>query len=257
MEHSELYFDCSLGESIENLVAWGWKRAKQTVRGYGIPYGFSSVDHLQYRNGALFGSIDHSTSEGLPWLNMTPFTGSIGALNSITTNWFFNPTGLSAGTYRGTANVTHDLYNSPETVWAVFTVATRRPVTPLVVSFTPVDFSIGPPQLALMNLTFNPVTVGTDGNPITVDHYLVYYDNEWPMVDPAAANIGTQTNVNLYFHNVGMLERAFVRVTAVDTDGLLLADSNPELPLPDAATLQQAPANFVQAPILPVVEELK
>jgi hypothetical protein len=188
---------------------------------------------------------------------MTPFTGSIGALTSITTNWFFNPTGLSAGTYRGTANVTHDLYNSPETVWAVFTVATRRPVTPLVVSFTPVDFSIGPPQLALMNLTFNPVTVGTDGNPITVDHYLVYYDNEWPMVDPAAANIGTQTNVNLYFHNVGMLERAFVRVTAVDTDGLLLADSNPELPLPDAATLQQAPANFVQAPILPVVEELK
>jgi hypothetical protein len=77
------------------------------------------------------------------------------------------------------------------------------------------------------------------------------------MVAPDVANIGTQTNVNLNFHSVGMLERAFVRVTAVDTDGLLLADSNPELPLPDASTLQQAPANFVQLPLLPVADEQK
>ena len=38
---------------------------------------------------------------------MTPMSGSLPGLGTVTTNWTFNPTGLSAGTYRGTANVSN------------------------------------------------------------------------------------------------------------------------------------------------------
>jgi hypothetical protein len=40
------------------------------------------------------------------------------------------------------------------------------------------------------------------------------------------------TNLNLYFGNIGWLDMGFVRVTAVDSDGLLVADSHPDQPLP-------------------------
>jgi hypothetical protein len=251
MEHSELYYFCSLGESIENIVAWAWKRARQTVKGYGVPYGLSTVDQLVYRNGSLFGTISHSTSESLPWLTMNPTSGNLGGLGSVTTNWFFNPSGMTAGTHRGTATVTHDLYNTPETVYAVFTVGSRKPVAPLIVDFVPVDFEAGN---AIMNLSYAPVTQDVNGNPVTVDYYLLYYDNELPMVDPAAANLGLSNNVNLHFHNVGMVERAFARLVAVDVDGVLVADSNPELALPDDSQVRRAPEGFVHPATVPAAE---
>lgn len=249
MEHSELYYHCSLGESIENLVAWGWKRAKQTVRSSGTPVSPVSTEHLTYRNGAIFGSINHSTSEGLAWLSMTPVSGSIGGLSSITTNWNFNPAGLTAGTYRGTATVTHDLYNSPETVWAVLTVGTRTPVAPLIVSFTAVDFS---PGLAIVHVTYNPVTQDVNGFPLTVESYNLYYDDDPWMGSPGVASTSS-TSLDLYYHNVGMLERGFLRVTAVDENGLLVADSRPDLPLPEASHVEHAPENFLH-PVAPLLE---
>lgn len=254
MEHSELYYFCSLGESIENIVAWAWKRARQTVKGYGVPYGFSTVDQLVYRNGALFGSTAHSTSESLPWLSMTPTSGNLGGLGSVTTNWTFNPTGMTAGSHRGTATVTHDLYNTPETVYAVFTVGSRKPVAPLIVDFVPVDFEGGN---AIMNLSYAPVNQDVNGNPVTVDYYLLWYDNEWPMVDPEPANLGLANNVDLHFHNVGMTEKAFVRLVAVDTDGVLVADSSPGSALPDEVPLRLAPEGFVHPVAVPADPALR
>jgi hypothetical protein len=251
MEHSELYFNCSLGESIENLVAWGWKRARQTVRGYGTPNGSSAVRQLVYRNGSLFGSASHSTSEALSWLSMSPTSGNLSGLGTVTTNWTFNPSGLSAGTYRGTATVTTSLYNSPETVHAVFTVGSRKPVAPLVVSLTPVDFSTGN---ATLQLTFNPVTQDINGNPITVEHYNLYYNDNAYLDSPGVAPTNL-TSLLLYFGNVGMLEQGFVRVTAVDENGLLVADSHPGLPLPDASTLDVAPESFLRPLPLEAVDE--
>jgi hypothetical protein len=125
-------------------------------------------------------------------------------------------------------------------------VGSRKPVAPLVVSLTPVDFSTGN---ATLQLTFNPVTQDINGNPITVEYYNLYYDDN-PYLDSPGVAPTNLTSLLLYFGNVGMLEQGFVRVTAVDENGLLVADSHPELPLPDAATLQTAPASFLR-PVLP------
>ena len=241
MEHSVANYFCSLGESIENLVAWGWKRAKQTVRSSGTSVGPVSTEHLTYRNGAIFGSTSHSTSESLAWLSMTPASGSINGLGSITTNWNFNPTGLSAGAYRGTATVTNGLYNSPETVWAVLTVGTRTPLAPINLVMTAVDFN---PGNAIVHVTFNPVTHDVNGYPITIETYNFYYDDDPWMGSPGVASINS-TDLDLYYHNVGLLERGFLRVTAVDSNGLLVADSRPDLPLPDAASVERAPEDFL------------
>ncbi|MFA7332537.1 MAG: reprolysin-like metallopeptidase [Candidatus Delongbacteria bacterium] len=245
LEHSVQYYNGSLGESIENLVAWGWKRARQTVRFSGTPISPSTNRSLYYRNPGMAGSVTWANTEGLGWLGSAPTSGTIPIVTSVPVSFSFLPAGQPVGTQRGTVSVTNSMYNSPETVYAVLTLATRQPLIPLIAEFYPVDFSLGPPRNATVHLTITPVTTGTDGQPITVEAYNIYYDED-PWLGSPLVFSTTLTSMNLYFGNVGMYERAFLRVTATDSNGLLLGDSRPDLPPPDPARVGQAPAALLQ-----------
>ncbi|MFA7330338.1 MAG: S8 family serine peptidase [Candidatus Delongbacteria bacterium] len=115
----------------------------------------------------------------------------------------------------------------------------REPAQPLIAQFTPVDFENGH---AVMHLEITPVIVDVNGNPLVVDAYKLYVDDDPWLGSPQVATM-TTTSMDLYFHNIGMPTRAFLRVTAVDENGVVLADSRPELPLPAQASA--APTGWV------------
>jgi hypothetical protein len=116
-----------------------------------------------------------------------------------------------------------------------------RPAQPLIITFTPVDFS---PGNATVYAEITPVTTDINGNPLVIDHYNLYYDDDPYMGSPGVLPT-TATSWYLYYGNVGMLERGFLRVTAVDNNGVLVADSHPHLPLPDPMAIQQYPIDLL------------
>lgn len=112
----------------------------------------------------------------------------------------------------------------------------RQPAQPLIAEFRPVDFENGH---AIMHLEITPVTVDVEGDPLVVDTYKLYVDDDPWLSSPQVAST-TLTSMDLSFHNIGMPTRAFLRVTAVDENGRVLADSRPDLPLPvEAAAAPQ------------------
>ncbi|MDP2359531.1 MAG: S8 family serine peptidase [bacterium] len=121
-------------------------------------------------------------------------------------------------------------------------IGSRKPATPLIVSIVPVDFTGGN---AIVHVEITPVNQDINGNPIVVDYYNLYYDDNGYMTSPGV-EATTGTSLDLYYHNVGMTQQGYLRVTAVDVDGVVVADTNPDQPLPDARTTPRAPAGFLQ-----------
>ena len=223
--------DLSLGESIENIVGWAVKRARQTVRLATVPNAAPVPIVLTYSKPALV-SCTFTNSESVTWLTVSPLAASFPLFAPSTpVTYTINPGSLPAGNHHALVSVNHNLYNAPETVHAYLTISTRQPAAPLGLTIVPVDFSAGN---ATVQASWNPVTHDTNGLPITVESYRLYYDNEWPMTDPAGINV-TTTSRTLYFGNVGIFEMGFLRVTATDTNGQLVADSHPDQPLPAPA----------------------
>jgi hypothetical protein len=221
-------FDLSLGESIENIVAWAAKRARQTVRRITVPNGGPVPIVLNYSKPALTGCT-FTNSESASWLTVSPLAASFALFDpSMPVTYTINPGSLVAGSYHAQVSVNHNLYNAPETVHAYLTVSTRKPAAPLDLTLVPLDFS---PGNATVQASWTPVTHDTDGLPITVESYRLYYDDEWPMLDPAGITV-TATDLTLYYGSVGMLQQGFLRVTATDSNGQLVADSHPGQPLP-------------------------
>lgn len=226
MEHSELYYDFSLGEIIENIVIWTEARADATVRLHSID---RLSDSQSYGNPSALATM-YTVTESLSWLSVTPTSGTIlpGFAGFGTYN--FVNSGVSEGFYAGTASIGHGLFNDPATVYAYLNVQSRKPIAPIVVDIYPVDFTAGN---AIVHATWTPVVEDVDGNPVSVDYYVIYYDDDWMFGSPGAESVGSSTDLDLYFHNVGLTDKAFMRITAVDDDGVLLGDSRPDLPLPE------------------------
>jgi|GEM_PF-3279020 len=118
------------------------------------------------------------------------------------------------------------------------------PAQPLITTITPVDFS---PGNATVHIEITPITTDIYGNPLVIDYYTLYYDDNGYMDSPGVEST-TSTSLNLYFGNVGMLERGFVRVTAIDTNGTLVADSQPGLPLPAAGSVKISSVSLLAPP---------
>jgi len=118
------------------------------------------------------------------------------------------------------------------------------PAATIITTMVPVDFSDGN---ATVWVEFDPVTTDINGNPLVIDHYNLYYDDN-PYMDSPGMVPTTSTAMYLYYGNVGMTQAGFLRVTAVDEDGVLVADSQPGRPLPDAAAIQVNPMDILMVP---------
>lgn len=116
------------------------------------------------------------------------------------------------------------------------------PARPLITSIVPVDFSLGN---ATVHVEITPVTTDAFGNPLVVDHYNLYYDDNGYLSSPNMESVGS-TSLDLYFGNVGMLDRGYLRVTAVDNNGVLLGDSQPGTPLPSADRIQPTTVSILR-----------
>lgn len=238
MEHGAIHYDCSLGESIENIVAWTMRRANRTVRlntGSGI-----AAAGINYINPAA-GNITFTNTESSDWLTVTPASDIIYANSIYPVTCAFTYSGQSLGFHHEDVSVAHPLWNSLETVHVYLNYAgPRQPAVPLIVDIHPVDFS---PGNAIVHVTALPVTQDVNGNPLMVDYYNLYYDDTAYFETPQVVSLAV-VDSELHFHNVGMLDMGFVRITAVDENGVVLADSRPDLPLPDTAAIQRGPASL-------------
>jgi hypothetical protein len=230
MEHSVQFFDLSLGESIENIVRWAAKRARQTIRRTASSGNQPTTASLVYSKGPL--SIVTYTNTGTsPWLTINPASAHIPLLDtSDPVTFTFESWGMPAGIHRADVTVTHTLYNTPETVYTYLDIPSGTPARPLDLRIAPVDFS---PGHATVNVNWTPVTTDVNGLPLAVEYYNLYYSQD-PYLGTASVLDLDTVNVDLLFANIGWLDMAFIRVTAVDTNGLLVADSQPDLPLPHA-----------------------
>jgi hypothetical protein len=244
MEHSIQFFDCSLGESIENIVAWGYDRARRTIRTTASNQAPAFGINRTY-NKNLLTSLTYTNLETAAWLSVSPVSGTIPVLDSGDPITFtFNPAGLTTGVHRADVTVSHNLYNTPLTVYTYLDIAPRTPAVPLNLTMVPVDFS---PGLAIVFASWDPVTTDINGFPLVVDTYYLYYGDD-PYFATASVVPFSGTSSNLNYHSVGLTDRGFLRVTAVDADGVLVADSHPGLPLPTSVV--PGDARFLSAPPL-------
>jgi hypothetical protein len=243
MEHSIQYFDCTLGESIENIVAWGYDRARRTVRATASSLT-PSFGIVRNYNKSPLASMNYTNSETSPWMSVSPLTGTIPVSDGGDPITFtFHPSGLPSGIHRADVTVSHTLYNTPLTVYTYLDITPRTPATPLDLNITPVDFS---PGFATVNVNWIPVTTDTNGQPLAVEYYNLYYSLD-PYMGTANVITVNTTNLNLYFANIGWLDMGYVRVTAVDSDGLLVADSDPGRPQPQAVA---GDPRLLQGPVI-------
>ncbi len=235
MEHSIQYFDCSLGESIENIVAWAGKRAKATARIFTTSVTPAS-EVLRY--GKPFLSLmNYTNNESTPWLSVSPASGTVPALSSYATVTFgANGAGYAVGSYRATVTVDNSMYNDPETVYVYMNLSSRIPAAITDLTMTPVDFSAGQ---AIVNAQWTPVTQDINGDPITVDYYMLIYDDNMLFSSPGFSSTDL-TDLNLFYHAVGITDMGFLRVSAIDEDGLRVADTHPDLPLPELGELSRS-----------------
>ncbi len=230
IEHTYLYYPGNLGECVGNLLNWGLHRANNTVRAEGTANGSIVAKSRTYLNtGAM--TINYTNDESLGWFNRSPAAGSIVPYGSDVTTMWFLPAGLTEDIYRGTMTVNYDHPPSPETLYLVFKVRGRKPKAPMNLQVWPVDFTGGN---AIVHTQWDPVTEDIYGNPIVVDRYDLYYSQDaYP--DTWLYGGGTPlTEADLYFHNVGMTDRAFFFWVAVDEDGIAAASSRPDLVIPEA-----------------------
>ncbi|MCB9474363.1 MAG: hypothetical protein H6678_11180 [Candidatus Delongbacteria bacterium] len=228
MEHSLLNFDCSLGESIENIVAWATKRARQTLRIGTTPLHQPIPVVFSYSKSPA-ASLSYTNSESLGWLSVSPASGSIPLFSSSAPITFtVTPASTPGGIHRGTVRVAHSMINSPELVYAVMTLPGAAPAAPLNLVMTPLDFS---PGHATVLVDWTPVTTDINGQPLTIESYRLWYDDTWPMSNPAGIDVPGPPQT-LHYENVGILSQGFLRVTATDVDGQVVADSQPGEPLP-------------------------
>ena len=228
MEHSVANYDCTLGESIENIVQWAYKRAKQTIRVTRTPIQGSAAVVLNY-NKSILTSVTYTNTESLSWLTVNPLSGTIPVLDGGDPITFtMIPGGNAAGIYRGAVTVGNTLYNSTELVYAYMNLVTRKPAVPINLTMVPLDFS---PGHATVNASWTPVTQDINGQAITVEAYRLYYDDDFLFGSSNYIDVAT-TNINLFYANVGMLDMGFLRVAAIDLDGLVVGDSQPDAPLP-------------------------
>ncbi len=91
---------------------------------------------------------------------------------------------------------------------------------------TPVNFSEG---MATVHIDFTPVTTNIYGNPLVVDHYLLLtvqqnpYDFSVPYTEILPASF-VGSGGELYYGGLGWLNGGFLRLVAVDSNGVLLED---------------------------------
>jgi len=106
-------------------------------------------------------------------------------------------------------------------------IGLRPPAAITDLAIAPVDFT---PGNATVVIDFTPVATDIYGLPLAVDHYRIYtvesngYDFGAPYVEdlPASFNDG---NGNLYYSALGWTTSAYLYLTAVDEDGVVLATS--------------------------------
>ncbi len=232
LEFSELFYPCSLGESIRNMVRWAHKRAKQTLRFRLSETGTLTEQVLLYGKDYFFLTLEFSNSLSTPWLSVSPLDGGVYIFQeTLPVTFAVNATGLPIGVVRTEVEVTHNLYNSPETVRVVLSIAPEEPRIPAEIT----DLSIVPQNFsdnrAKVLASWTTPLVDVDGLPIVVDHFILLLDDNTSFDSPV--QLTTESNpVSIKYHQYGMIERGFLRVIAVDEDGARVADSAPGLPDP-------------------------
>jgi serine protease len=128
-------------------------------------------------------------------------------------------------------------------------LGTRKPAPITDLSITPVDFS---PGLAVVSIAFTPVTTDIFGNPLEVNRYRIYtvqtngHDFSTPYVEdlPIGFNGG---GGQLFYHALGWLNSAYLYLTAIDSDGMVLATS-PGMP---AEWLNIEPSPVARLSVMP------
>lgn len=113
-----------------------------------------------------------------------------------------------------------------------------RPVDDLSITVIDADASDG---VIHVDLQFDDVTQDTAGAPLTVDRYLYYWSGQPYASFPEGWSYLAQTYASELDDlplNVGSLNQYFIRVVAVDDNGVLLGEDSPE-PEPSGAEIQR------------------
>lgn len=174
-----------------------------------------------------------------PWLGVDTFTGSLPSGGSFDLGVLMDAAALSAGTYYGEVIITT---NEPDThyipVEFVVTTGPRRPAQVTGLQLIPTDTDGSDLGLAFQML-FDAVTEDIEGNPLVVDHYILYWTYSSAPNGPYDPFPGSwihgpvsSTNVIDFTWGLGSeggYEGGYFIIVAVDQDGTLLASSRPEL----------------------------
>lgn len=215
--------DCSLGESIENIVGWALDRAERTIRLFGQPGDPPFEVTLDFTK-SIYVACTYAHSGFPGWIDIDPVGDTMYPLDaSDPVVYTVDPVGLGTGTHFAMIELEHDLYGSPRTLLVYMTLRPRSPRAPLELAMTPMDFTSGH---ATVHVSWEPVTEDVEGHPITVDSYSVYIDEDPYMGSPVILSTAS-TGLTIDFHGLGMTTMGFLRVVALSGDGTVAGDSRP------------------------------
>ena len=228
VEYGYAYNYAEQARMLRNILDYAMDRAARTVR---VQYQANTGTHAVATTYCNTGDsvLDYINQESYSWLNKSPFNGIIAAESCITQSLYFLTNGQTEGLYRGYMEADFDEADEFDRVHLVLELRGLQPLPPMNLSITPVDFDATHAQVFV---EWDPVTHDIHGDPISIEGYILYYAAE-PWAETWNYGVtynSATTSGNLYFHNVGLLDHAYMYVVAYDQDGMIVASSNPDAP---------------------------
>ncbi len=227
VEYNYLY-NYSSGALVGNIIDWALDRAARTIR---VQLQANTGTHTRTATYCNTGetSLSYINQESYSWLNKSPYNGIIPALSCITQSAYFLTTGQVEGLYSGTMEADFAEADEFDRLHLVLDLRGVKPLPPMNLSITPVLFDATHAQVYV---EWDPVTTDIYGDPVSIEGYVLYYADH-PYAETwnwGVSYSSTTTHGNLYFQNVGLLDQAYMYVVAYDTDGMVVASSNPDTP---------------------------
>jgi len=176
-----------------------------------------------------------------PWTGFSAVAGTLAPGQSTNLDVSMSAVALTAGVYHSTVQVNTNELPGSVSVPVEFTV-TPGPRAPAQVTgqqlirlTTYEDYGY-----ADYVLDFPDVTQDVDGNPLSVDSYTFYYSYNPYAPFPAGWSYAWSSATSEFYFGVSFYPPLFFRVTAHDTDGVLLASPQAE----GASTLPVSPSGL-------------